>query len=184
MSGGTEIEPSDLSDRPVSNETAVQQVAIDIVNPDEEKALRLYEIKEDEKLTWLLEEWDKQFQVSQDSKLQEEARLKSAKRDLYQWIGFYSVFQGVVFTTVAVSNTLGCRQSWGPTFLSLIASIVTIVTVHFRFLDYEKLKTDVERKRIEAKVSASTKSGFIQYCPWDKWDPCAGSKGLNGPWSY
>jgi hypothetical protein len=165
MSGGTEIEPSDLSDRPVSNETAVQQVAIDIVNPDEEKALRLYEIKEDEKLTWLLEEWDKQFQVSQDSKLQEEARLKSAKRDLYQWIGFYSVFQGVVFTTVAVSNTLGCRQSWGPTFLSLIASIVTIVTVHFRFLDYEKLKTDVERKRIEAKVSASTKSGFIQYCP-------------------
>lgn len=132
------------------NETEGEGVAIES-DPNYQGAQRLYEIKKDQQLTWLLEEWEKQFKASQDSKLQEEARLKNAKHDLYQWIGFYSVFQGVVFTTVALSNTLGCRQSWGPTLLSLIASVVTIVTVHIRFRDYEKLKTDVERRRIEAK---------------------------------
>jgi len=70
---------------------------------------------------------------------------------LYQWIGFYSVFQGEVFTGVALSNTLGCRQSWVPTSLSLVVSIVTIVNVHFKLLDYEKLITDLERRRIELK---------------------------------
>jgi hypothetical protein len=165
MTLGTEKETSDASNGPLSNGTAVEEHAINIENPNYEIAKRLYEIKDDVKLTWLLEEWEKQFKASQDSRIQEEARLKNAKNDLYQWIGFYSVFQGVVFTGVALSNTLGCRQSWGPTSLSLIASIVTIVTVHFKLLDYEKLSTDVKRRIIEAKVSASIKFGFIQYCP-------------------
>jgi uncharacterized membrane protein YkgB len=112
-----------------------------------------------------LEDWEKQFKASRDSRLQQEAQLKNAKNEVYEWIGFNSVFQGVVITGVALSNTLGCRQSWGPTSLSLIASIVTIVTVHFKLLDYDKLITDLERRRIEAQVSASIKSGFIQYCP-------------------
>ncbi len=146
------------------NETEGEGVAIES-DPNYQGAQRLYEIKNDKQLTWLLEEWEKQFQASQDSKLQEEARFNNAKHDLYQWIGFYSVFQGVVFTTVAVSNNLGCRQCWGPLLLSLIASVVTGVTVHCRFLDYEILKTDVERRTIEATVCASIKSGFIQYCP-------------------
>jgi hypothetical protein len=112
-----------------------------------------------------LEEWEKKFKASWDSKLQEEAQLRNAKKDLYQWIGFYSVFQGEVFTGVALSNTLGCRQSWVPTSLSLVVSIVTIVNVHFKLLDYQKLITGLQRRRIEFKVSASIKSGFIQYCP-------------------
>jgi hypothetical protein len=165
MNRGTEKEPSDPPNGPVSNGTAVEELVINIRNPNYEIAQRLYEIKTDKKLTWLLEEWEKQFKASRDSRLQQEAQLTNAKNELYQWIGFYSVFQGVVFTGVALSNTLGCRQSWGPTSLSLIASIVTIVNVHFKLLDYERLKTDLERRIIEAKVSASIKSGFIQYCP-------------------
>jgi uncharacterized membrane protein YkgB len=164
MSRGAEKEPSDPSSGPVSNGTAVEEVEIDI-NPDHKLVERLFEIKKNEHLTWLLEDWEKQFKASQDTKLHKEGRLKNAKNDLYQWIGFYSVFQGVVFTAVALSNNLGCRQSWAPTSLSLIASIVTIVTVHFKLLEYEKLKRDVERKTFQAKVSGSIKSGFIQYCP-------------------
>jgi hypothetical protein len=151
MTRETEKEPSDPSSGPVSNGTAVEELAINIPNPNEIIAQRLYELKSDVEFTWILEEWEKQFKTSQDSKRQEEVRFKHAKNELYQWIGFYSVFQGVVFTAVALSNNLGCRQSWGPTSLSLIASLVTIVTVHFKLLEYEKLKTDVERKRIETK---------------------------------
>jgi hypothetical protein len=166
MNRGTEKEPSDPPNGPVSNGTAVEEVKIDMYDDANSLlAQRLYEIKTDEKLTWLLEEWEKHFKASWDSKLQQEAQLRNAKKDLYRWIGFYSVFQGQVFTGVALSNTLGCRQSWVPTSLSLIVSIVTIVNVHFKLLDYEKLITDLERRRIELKVSASIKSGFIQYCP-------------------
>ncbi|CAM6052170.1 unnamed protein product [Sphagnum compactum] len=160
MTPETEIEPSDPLNGPVSNGTARGEVAIDM-RPVKEKtpidvvqaesARRLYEIKKDERWTWLLEEWEKQFKTSLHSKLHREARLKHAKNELYQWIGFYSVFQGAVFTAVALSNKLGCRQSWGPTSLSLIASIVTIVSVHFKLVDYGELQTNFERKISEAK---------------------------------
>jgi len=164
MTRGAQKEPSDPSSGPVSNGTAVEEVEIDII-PDHQLVERLLEIKKKAHLTWLLEEWEKQFKASRDSRLKQESEVNDAKNELYQWIGFYSVFQGVVFTGVALSNNLGCRQSWGPTSLSLIASIVTIVNVHFKLLNYEKVKRDLERRIIEAKVSASIKSGFIQYCP-------------------
>jgi hypothetical protein len=150
MTRGAEKEPSDPSSGPVSNGTAVEEVEIDI-NPDHKLVERLFEIKKNEHLTWLLEELEEQFKASQDTKLHREGRLKNAKNDLHRWIGFYSVFQGQVLTAVALSNNLGCRQSWVPTSLSLIVSIVTIVNVHVTLLDYEKLITDLERTRIELK---------------------------------
>jgi hypothetical protein len=150
MTRGAEKEPSDPSSGPVSNGTAVEEVEIDI-NPDHKLVERLFEIKKNEHLTWLLEELEEQFKASQDTKLHREGRLKNAKNDLHRWIGFYSVFQGQVLTAVALSNNLGCRQSWVPTSLSLIASIVTIVTVHFKLLDYDKLKLDVKRVTAQAK---------------------------------
>jgi hypothetical protein len=152
MTRGTEKEPSDRPNGPVLNGTAVEEVKIDMYDdPNSLLAQRLYEIKKDKQLTWLLEDWEKQFKASRDSRLQQEAQLKNAKNEVYEWIGFNSVFQGVVITGVALSNTLGCRQSWGPTSLSLIASIVTIVTVHFKLLDYDKLKLDVKRVTAQAK---------------------------------
>jgi hypothetical protein len=150
MTRGAEKEPSDPSSGPVSNGTAVEEVEIDI-NPEHKLVERLFEIKKNAYLTWLLEEWEKEFKASRDSRLKQESEVNYAKNELYQWIGFYSVFQGVVFTAVALSNTLGCRQSWGPTSLSLIASIVTIVNVHFKLVNYDKVKWDLECKIIEAK---------------------------------
>ncbi|KAH9538119.1 hypothetical protein CY35_16G088700 [Sphagnum magellanicum] len=144
--------PSDPSNGPVSNGTAVEEVTIDMHN-DRNSLLpqRLYEIKEDRQLSWVLEEWEKQFKASWDLRLQTEARLQDAKNEVYQWIGFYKVFQGAVLTAVTPSTILSCRQSWGPTSLSLIASIITIVTVHFKLVEYGKVKTDLERRRLEAK---------------------------------
>ncbi len=164
MTRETEKEPSDPSNGPVSNGTGVEEVKIDI-NPDYKLAQRLYEINENEQFTWLLKEWEKQFKALQYWRLQTKSRLQDARLEVYQWVGFYSVFQGVVVTAVTLSTTLGCRQSWFLTSLSLIASIVTIVTVHFKAVEYGKLKKGLERKKLEAKVSASIKSGFIQYCP-------------------
>ncbi|CAM6015333.1 unnamed protein product [Sphagnum balticum] len=148
MTRETEKEPSDPSNGPVSNGPAVEEVANDIINV---LAQRVHEIKENKALRSLLKEWKKDYEASEYWLLQTEARLQNVKNELYQWIGFYSVFQGAVLTSVTLTTTLGCRQSWCPTSLSLIASIVTIVTVHFKLRDYGIRKIELQRRSFTAK---------------------------------
>jgi len=123
-----------------------------VVNADEEKADRLYEIAKCEKLSLLLKDWEKQFKVARERIETKTTRTNSAKNDLYQWIGFFSVFQGVVLTAVAQSSTLGCQQSWAPASLSLIASVVTIVSVHFKLKSYRALEFNLASETYDSKV--------------------------------
>jgi hypothetical protein len=123
-----------------------------VVNADEVKADRLYEIAKCEKLSLLLKDWEKQFKVARERLETKTTRTNSAKNDLYQWIGFFSVFQGVVLTAVAQSSTLGCQQSWAPASLSLIASVVTIVSVHFKLKSYRALEVNLANETYDSKV--------------------------------
>jgi len=133
-------------------------VQIDIFNADEfnedkTKADLLFEIKQDKKLGCLLDDWEKQFKVARDRIETKTSRANNAKKDLYQWIGFFSVFQGVVLTAVAQSSTFGCRQSWAPASLSLIASLVTVVSVHFKLINYDDLNASLSKEINQSKVS-------------------------------
>jgi hypothetical protein len=56
---------------------------------------------------------------------------------MYQLLGFYSVFQGVVFNTVATSTKLTCQSSWLPAVLSLLIFVSTATSVHYKLTDYE-----------------------------------------------
>ncbi|CAK9219213.1 unnamed protein product [Sphagnum troendelagicum] len=122
-----------------------------VVNADEVKAERLYDIAKCEKLSLLLKDWEKQFKVARERIETKTTRTNSAKNDLYQWIGFFSVFQGVVLTAVAQSSTLGCQQSWAPASLSLIASVVTIVSVHFKLKSYRALEVNLANETYDSK---------------------------------
>jgi hypothetical protein len=51
------------------------------------------------------------------------------KNEVYQLIGFFSVFQGVVLTAVAQASQLHCHTCWIPISLSILASVVTIAGV-------------------------------------------------------
>jgi hypothetical protein len=83
MTRGTEKEPSDPSNGPVSNGTAVEEVKIDMYDDANSLlAQRLYEIKEDKQLSWLLEEWEKQSKAAEHSQVQREARLQNAKNEV------------------------------------------------------------------------------------------------------
>jgi hypothetical protein len=89
MTRGTEIKPFDPSNGPITNETTIEEVAIDIVvNPNYERVQQLYEINKDKQLTWHLEEWEKQFQASHDLKLQEEVRLKTRNTICTSGLGY------------------------------------------------------------------------------------------------
>jgi hypothetical protein len=82
-------------------------------------------------------------------------KLPNSKTELYQLLGFYVVFQGVVFTAVAQSITLYCLSSWAPTSLSLLVSAITVVGVHNKLTDYSRLKVALQRLRMTKAVSFS-----------------------------
>jgi hypothetical protein len=74
----------------------------------------------------------------------------TVKGDLYQFIGLYSVFQGVILTAVAQSNALSCNISWAPGLLSFFASVVTLASVYSKLYYYHNQKNIVDNwKNVE-----------------------------------
>ncbi|CAM6057319.1 unnamed protein product [Sphagnum tenellum] len=141
----------------VVNQEPIVTVVLDIinekaVNADEVKARHLFDIRADKNLNWLLDDWQTQFKVARDRIETKSTRTNNAKNDLYQWIGFFSVFQGVVLTAVAQSSTLGCQQSWAPAALSLIASLVTVVSVHFKLVNYRGLNASLLKEIHQSQI--------------------------------
>ncbi len=130
-------------------------VEIRILIPDEVEADRSLQIDNNPKLRLLLRDWEKNYKVARERIEKKETRTINAKAELYQLLGFYSVFQGVVLTAVAQSNTLYCLSSWGPASLSLLASAVTVVSVHYKLTNYSRLKVALKDERTNAVVSFS-----------------------------
>ncbi|KAH9566719.1 hypothetical protein CY35_04G143800 [Sphagnum magellanicum] len=151
---GVEIELADQGPPAASAERneEEEEVVVDgeLVNPREIEAERLLEIDSVPKLKRILKEWEKRFEVSSLRIEKKSTRSINAKNELYQLIGFYSVFQGVVLTAVAQTNLIQCQQSWGPVSLSLLASIATIVSVYIKLKDYGD-----HRKALEEETAIS-----------------------------
>ncbi|XP_024363036.1 uncharacterized protein [Physcomitrium patens] len=83
-----------------------------------------------------LEEWEKRSKVFASSIERKTKQIESLKNEIYNLVGFYSVFQGVVFTAVAQGNEkwLTCYKVAIPITLSLLASLVSFIGI------WEKLK--------------------------------------------
>jgi hypothetical protein len=107
------------------------------------------------KLKRILTEWDNRFEVSSARIEKKSTRSINAKSELYQLIGFYSVFQGVVLTAVAQTSLIQCQQPWGPVSLSLLASIATIVSAYIKLKSYSQHRKALEEETADSKVRAS-----------------------------
>jgi hypothetical protein len=116
----------------------------DEFNEEETRAQLLFDRKNDPMWSCALEEWEKTRDRIE--------RKISARNDLYQWIWFFIVFQGVVLTAVAQSTTLGCQQSWAPAVLSLIASLVTVVIVHNKLVTYKVFNASLLKETHQSQV--------------------------------
>jgi len=125
------------------------------VIPEKVHAQNLRQIEENSELRLILREWEKGFELARERIEKKSTRAFNAKSELYQLIGFYSVFQGVVLTAVAQSTTIHCAQRWGPASLSLLASLVTVASVHFKLRSYSKLKCSLDKEEGESKVCIS-----------------------------
>jgi len=157
---GCEIElvlqgpPAASTERNEEEEEEEAEEVVVLVNPIEKEADCLVDIDSVPKLKRILTEWEKRFEASSVRIEKKSTRSINAKNELYQLIGFYSVFQGVVLTAVAQTNLIQCQQSWGPVSLSLLASIATIVSVYIKLKDYSEHRKALEEEIADSKVRA------------------------------
>jgi len=82
----------------------------------------------------------------------------SLMNEIYQLVGFYSVFQGVLLTAVAQSNMLVCHNWWTAFFLSLLASLVTVAGVIQKYRSVLALEKTISNEETSRKVSSCSRS--------------------------
>ena len=76
-----------------------------------------------------LEDWERKGKLLTAKVERKKKRSGNLRNEVYQLIGFFSVFQGVVLTAVSQSNLLHCNNLWCPIVLSGLASFVTLAGV-------------------------------------------------------
>jgi hypothetical protein len=72
--------------------------------------------------------------------------VASLKNEVYQLIGFFSVFQGVVLTAVSQSSLLYCHNKWSPIALSVLASVISTFGVIQKLNQINDLQRNVDQE--------------------------------------
>ncbi|KAG0625620.1 hypothetical protein M758_2G069000 [Ceratodon purpureus] len=80
-----------------------------------------------------LAEWKERLTVIASRVERKTKRSEDRKNEIYNMIGFYSVFQGVLLTATSQSNYLHCANVGLPIVLSAFASLCTLVGLVRKF---------------------------------------------------
>ena len=104
------------------------------------------------KLKLAFDDWEKSLATSLKRREYKEALRDAIRNEIYQVIGFYIVFQGVIFAAVAQASVLRCHNWWTSFLLSLLTSLVTIGVVLQKLQDFWALETTIASEIVTAKV--------------------------------
>ncbi|KAG0556634.1 hypothetical protein M758_11G066600 [Ceratodon purpureus] len=107
--------------------------------------------------TW--ENLDTLFANRIDKKRKQSSSLRN---EIYQLIGFYLVFQGVLMTAVAQSNLLTCHNWWTAFCLSLLASVVTVGGVIQKFFSVIALEKTISSESFTRTVCINRVKKLLQ----------------------
>ncbi len=102
-----------------------------------------------------LEEWQNTAElfVKRVDKKNKEAR--SIRNEIYQVVGFYSAFQGLLITAVAQSNLLQCHNVGFPLALSAIATAAAVIGMGQKNAAIRDLKMTIKSETPTRKVGLS-----------------------------
>lgn len=101
-----------------------------------------------------LEEWERKSALL-TARVERKRKLGLHQRnEIYNLVGFFSVFQGVLLTAVSQSNLLHCNNWWSPLTLSVLASLVTFVGVWQKFSYIWSLDKTINSEETTLKVCA------------------------------
>ena len=112
----------------------------------------LEEIDQIPKLKLILADWENKYKESRQRIDRKESFILGVKNEIYNLIGFFSVFQGVVLTTVSQASALTCYNWWGPFALSLLCSIATLFGIFSKFHNFFKWKRSLAEEIENSKV--------------------------------
>lgn len=99
-----------------------------------------------------LAEWRRQVPLFASRVERKTKRKLALKNEIYNVLGFYSVFQGVLLTAAAQSNYLHCRNVGLPIALSAFASLCTLVHICRKFKVISGLEKTIGDEQISLKV--------------------------------
>ena len=105
------------------------------------------------KLKIAFQEWEAGFHMFTKRSEVKEAQRGHIRNEIYQLIGFFIVFQGVVYTAVAQAAVLRCTNWWTSFTLSLLASVVTIVAVVQKLSAQWDLTKTIANEKLSIKVN-------------------------------
>ncbi|KAG0577582.1 hypothetical protein KC19_5G166400 [Ceratodon purpureus] len=161
---------NDLSKTP---EERAQEVARTVFPQPYYELKNLLWIEKNELHKKALEDWERKGKLLTAKVERKKKRSGNLRNEVYQLIGFFSVFQGVVLTAVSQSNLLHCNNLWCPIVLSGLASIVTLAGVRQKLdtisaLDKTILAEEASLRVIVARETYLRRLGkkfrFIEHC--------------------
>ena len=114
------------------------------------------------KLKHAFDDWERSLEVSLKRREYKEAQRDAIRNEIYQVIGFYIVFQGVIFTAVAQASSLRCHNWWTSFMLSLLTSLVTIGAVLQKLQAFSALEVTIAGEIVTAKVLPSSFVSLFQ----------------------
>lgn len=99
-----------------------------------------------------LETWRNEVRVLQKRIDRKEQQSSQIKNEVYQLMGFFIVFQGVLYTAVAQAQVLDCRN-WSTVFvLSVLASAAAIAGVTQKLLQLEDIQRTIKKEEEYPRV--------------------------------
>ncbi|KAG0581977.1 hypothetical protein KC19_3G025100 [Ceratodon purpureus] len=108
-----------------------------------------------------LEEWERKEKLFSSRVERKSTKVGNLKNEVYQLIGFFSVFQGVVLTAVSQSNLLHCNNKVYPIILSVLASAVTIAAIAQKLIQISSFQKTIYSEEASLK-DAVHKSGELR----------------------
>jgi len=108
------------------------------------------------KVGFALKTWRAQYKELKSQQNDKNGDIKDMKSDMYQLVGFFSVFQGVLFQGVTQLSTNACEFRYIPIALSVAATLGTIFGVSLKFSELLDIQERSNGYAISIKVLVST----------------------------
>jgi len=112
-----------------------------------------------------LEEWQASKELNRKRVAKTEKEIRSTRNEIYQVVGFYSAFQGLLLTAVAQSNLLHWNNRGYPLALSAFATGVAAIGVVLKNKLITDLKKTLDVQNREREVPVLCLS-LVQGPPW------------------
>ncbi|KAG0620740.1 hypothetical protein M758_4G239500 [Ceratodon purpureus] len=151
--------------------------ALDTVHESLLNAKNLVWIKQNSLYSEAHQNWEGFKKATADRLERREKRSEELTNQIYNLVGFFSVFQGVIFTAVTQltqstqpapvgcpSRPPLCRKVWVPAVLSGLAAFVAAVGIWLKFSDLHSIDKLIhsgkqDQKEAETRVSKLQKEG-------------------------